>query len=114
MWTWTNFNFVVTAIGPNSTLQFAFQNEPDYFGLDDVSVTPIPIPSFTAFSKMTNSLALTWNSLAGLAYRVEYKTNLLQTNWIPLATNFATAGTSSYTNIIGTNAARFFRVYRLP
>ena len=114
VWTWTNFNFVVTAIGPNSTLQFAFQNEPDYFGLDDVSVTPIPIPSFTAFSKMTNSLALTWNSLAGLAYRVEYKTNLLQTNWIPLATNFATAGTSSYTNIIGTNAARFFRVYRLP
>lgn len=113
-WAWTNFNFVVTAIATNSTLQFAFENNPDYFGLDDVSVTPIPIPSFTAFSKKTNSLALTWNSLAGLAYRIEYKTNLLQTNWISLATNFATAGTSSYTNIIGTNAARFFRVYRLP
>ncbi|MEI8288467.1 MAG: protease pro-enzyme activation domain-containing protein [Verrucomicrobiota bacterium] len=114
IWGWTNFNFVVTAIATNSTLQFAFQNEPDYFGLDDVNVTPIPIPSFTAFSKKTNSLALTWNSLAGLAYRIEYKTNLLQTNWVPLATNFATTGTSSYTNILGTNAARFFRVYRLP
>jgi len=41
---WTNFNFVVTATGTNTTLQFAADNGPNFFGLDDVSVTPLGLP----------------------------------------------------------------------
>jgi len=41
---WTNFNFVVTATGTNTTLQFGAYNDPNYFGLDDISVTPLGQP----------------------------------------------------------------------
>ena len=111
---WTNLNFVVTATGTNTTLQFALQNDLDYFGLDDVSVTPIPTPTFTGFSKKTNGLSLTWNALAGVVYQVQYKTNLLQTNWIILSTNTATGNTISFTNTISADPRRFYRVRRLP
>ena len=111
---WTNYLFVVTAPGTNTTLQFAAQNDYYYFGLDDVSVTPIPTPTFTAFSKRTNALAFTWNSLAGVAYLMQYKTNMLQTNWINLATNTATTNTISFTNSTSIDPQRFYRVRRLP
>jgi hypothetical protein len=111
---WTNYLFVVTATGTNTTLQFGAQNDYYYFGLDDVSVTPIPLPTFTAFSKKTNSFSLTWNTLAGVAYQVQYQTNLLKTNWIILATNTATASTLTFTNTLGADPQRFYRVRRLP
>ena len=44
---WTQKTFVVTATGTNTTLQFAVRNDPGYFGLDDVSVTPISLPTIT-------------------------------------------------------------------
>ena len=44
---WTNMKFIVTATGTNTTLQFAVENDPAYFGLDDVSVTPVNPPSIT-------------------------------------------------------------------
>ena len=37
---WTNIQFVVTATGTNSLLQFGGQDNPSYLALDDVSVTP--------------------------------------------------------------------------
>ena len=44
---WQNFNFVLTATGAVTTLEFAVQNDPDYFGLDDVSVTPVFAPALS-------------------------------------------------------------------
>jgi subtilase family serine protease len=111
---WSNFLFVVTATSTNTTLQFAGRNDPGYFGIDDVSVTPIPTPTFITFSKKTNSFSLTWNALAGVAYQVQYQTNLLKTNWIILATNTAVASTLTFSNTIGTDPQRFYRVRRLP
>jgi hypothetical protein len=35
---WTNLQFTVTANGSNDVLQFGFHNDPDWFGLDDISV----------------------------------------------------------------------------
>jgi subtilase family serine protease len=111
---WTNYTFILTATGTNTVLQFGAENVPYCFGLDDISVTPIPIPSFTAFSGDANSFALTWNSLAGISYIVQYKTNLLQTNWLNLATNTAAAAAASYTNNDAIDPARFYRIRRLP
>jgi hypothetical protein len=42
---WTKFSFLVTATGTSTVLQFAVRNDPDYFGLDDVSVVPVFAPS---------------------------------------------------------------------
>ena len=111
---WTNLNFIVTATSPTTTLDFAAENDPGYFGLDDVSVTPIPTPSFTGYSQTANGFVFTWNSLPSLTYLVQYKTNLLQANWMDLATNIATANTFSYTNLSGADPSRFYRVQLLP
>lgn len=37
---WTNLQFTVTATSANTVLQFEFQDNPSFLGLDDVSVTP--------------------------------------------------------------------------
>lgn len=60
---WTNFQFTVAATSTNTTLQFLAENQPGYFGLDDVSVTPLggqtqptnssPGPTFTGFAPGT-------------------------------------------------------------
>ena len=45
---WQNMSFVLTATGAVTTLEFVVRNDPDYFGLDDVSVTPVFAPSLSA------------------------------------------------------------------
>jgi hypothetical protein len=37
---WTNLQFVVTATGPSTVLQFGAEDDPSYLALDDVSVVP--------------------------------------------------------------------------
>jgi hypothetical protein len=111
---WTNITIVVTATGTNATLQFGAENDPDGFGLDDVTLTPIPVPSFRTVAETNNLLQFSWNSLAGIAYQVQYSTNLTKTNWIILSTNTATGSILTFTNSYGTDWQRFYRIRRLP
>jgi subtilase family serine protease len=92
---WTNLNFIVTASGTNDVLQFAAENDQSYFGLDDISLTPIPTVAFESMSQLTNTWQFTWDATTGLLYQVQYKTNLLQSNWINLG-----AAITAKTNIL--------------
>jgi hypothetical protein len=112
---WTNMLFVVTATGTNTTLQFGAENDNDFFGLDDIAVNAIPLPSFRTFSKTNSTLNFTWNALAGVLYQMQFSTNLSKTNWINLgAPVTATNSIIILTNSIGPDAQRFYRVRRLP
>ena len=111
---WYNFNFVVTATGTNTVLQFRTENIPAGFGLDDVSVLPIPPPSITRCAKNADAFELTWTTLASVGYQVQYQTNLLQTNWLTLSSLIATADATSFTNAVGSDPQRFYRIRRLP
>ncbi len=44
---WNNLQYVVSATSTSTTLKFGERNDPYYFGLDDVSVTPGFAPSIT-------------------------------------------------------------------
>ena len=112
---WTNLQFIVAATGPSTVLQFGEQDDPWYLGLDDVSVTPIPYPSFRSVAKMSNSNAVvfSWNSMAGFGYQVQYSTNLATTNWTVLSTNIAFGPILTLTNGYGTDPRRFYRIRRL-
>jgi subtilase family serine protease len=115
--TWTNLQFLVTATGPSTVLQLGFRDDPYYLGLDDISVTPIPVPAFRAAAKTSSSFNLAWGTMTGLVYQVQYKTNLLQANWINLGKPLiATNGnlTVSDTNAIGSSPQRFYRLMVLP
>jgi hypothetical protein len=109
---WTNLFFIVTAAGTNTTLQFAEENDRNYFGLDDVSVTPIPRPTITSFGKNAGSFILTWPSVAQVPYQVQYNTNLLGTNWLTWLTLTAATNTLTTTdsNAISASPIRFYRV----
>jgi hypothetical protein len=114
--TWTNLQFIVTATGSSTVLQFGFRNDPYYLGLDDISITPVPVPAFLATTKTPGTFNLTWGTMTGLVYQVQYKTNLLQTNWFNLGKPLiATNGnmTVSDTNAISSSPQRFYRLQLL-
>jgi hypothetical protein len=108
---WSNLVLYVTATSTNTTLQFGGRNDPNLFGLDDVTLISIPPPNPRISKASPNAVSLTWNSLTGLVYQVQYSTNLLSTNWFNLATNTATGPTLSMTNTIGPSPWRFYRVF---
>jgi subtilase family serine protease len=114
---WTNLLFIVTATGPSTVLQLGFRDDPYYLGLDDINVAPIPVLAFRAATKTSSTFNLTWGTMTGLVYQVQYKTNLLQTNWINLGKPLiATDGnlTVSDTNAIGSSPQRFYRLMESP
>ena len=114
---WTNLNFVVTATDTNSVLQFAAESDQGYFGLDDISVSPIPGLDFTSVLRSTNTYKFTWGATTGLVYQVQYKTNLLQPDWINLNKSI-TARTNilstADTNALLLSGQRFYRLEVLP
>jgi hypothetical protein len=112
---WTNLQFIVTATGSSTVLQIGFRDDPNYLGLDDVNVWLIPNPSFCSVTQTsTNAVVFSWNSLGGIAYQVQYSTNLTKTNWIILGTNTATGSILMFTNSYGTDRQRFYRIRQLP
>lgn len=114
---WTNLQFLVSAASTNTTLQFRAENAPNYFGLDDISVTPIPAPAFKTLVASNNSLQLPWFTATGLVYQVQFKTNLLQTDWTDLgksvvATNYR--ATALDTNTFISSPQKFYRLIVSP
>ncbi len=77
---WTNKTFIVTATSSSTPLQFGLRNDPSYFGLDDISVTPLSPPTITQQpASQTNFLGnnvvftATANGMPPLAY--QWRTN---------------------------------------
>ena len=112
---WSNLQFVVNASTNLTTLQFGFRNDNDYFALDNVSVMPAPVPAIQALAPVNGSIQLAWTALPGVQYQVQYKTNLTQTGWINLGGIItATKNPMTFSNNIGSDPQRFYRVVLLP
>ena len=113
---WTNLQFIVTATGTNSVLQFKAENQPGGFGLDDVSVKPLPVLGFQAVQYSAGAYQLNWLGAAGVKYQVQYSTNVVQPAWINLGS--AITGTGSAMNLTDPDAGqapqRFYRLIALP
>ena len=113
---WTNMQFIVTATNSSSTLQFGARDDHYYLGLDDVTLTPIPVAVFQAAIKTNNNLRFSWNALTGLVYQVQFKTNLLQAVWF---TNASVTATNTAVTFVDTNSVtgspqKFYRLLLLP
>jgi subtilase family serine protease len=111
----TNMQYVVSATATSTTLEFGARNDPDYFGLDDVSVTSIPSPLFQAAARAGSSISLTWTAVKGVTYQLQYTTSLSNPNW----TNLGNPITASSGLIVTSDPApsdpqRFYRVILAP
>jgi hypothetical protein len=116
---WTNMQFVVRAAGNSAVLQFGARNDPEGFGLDDVSVTPIspPIspPVFHGVTLANGAITLTWTAVPGLAYQVQYTTNLAAGVWDNLGSPATVANaTLTVSEVQPPDPQRFYRVVFSP
>ncbi len=114
---WTNEQFLVVAKSPATVLQFGAENDLGFFALDDVSLVPVPAPAFNSIAPVGNSFQLTAPASPGLVYQIQYKTNLLQSDWIGLGvpvtalTNFVMLAD---TNLWTSSSRRFYRLEVSP
>jgi subtilase family serine protease len=112
---WTNIQFLVTAAGTSTVLRLGFEDTPYYLGLDDISVNPVSSPFIKLVPRPVAKGAdfnFMCGAVAGLRYQVQYKTNLLQADWINLGKpRLATTNTLtiSDTNAFLFSPRRFYR-----
>jgi PKD repeat protein len=113
VFTWSNFTFVVTAAGTNTTLQFAAENDQDSFGLDDISVLPAQLGIASTSISGTNLVLNGTDGLSGGTYYVLMSSNLALplSQWTPVATNVLSASgnfTITVTNTVSPNLPQSF------
>ena len=98
-----------------AAFQFGFRDDPWYFGLDDISVVPVPVPALQSLLPTNGTIAFEWTGTTGLVYQVQYTTNLAQAGWANLG-NTVTATNSIVTasDAIGPDRQRYYRVVLLP
>jgi hypothetical protein len=112
---WTRLQFLVQGSSPHATLQLSFRNDPQYFGLDDLSVVPVPKPALRAVVVGGGAITLSWKAMNGLKYQIQYQTDLGQTNWSNLGGPLTATGANlSRSDVIGPEPERFYRVMILP
>jgi subtilase family serine protease len=112
---WVNLEFIVPAAGPGTVLEFGARNDPNYFGLDDVSVTPILAPVFQSAASVGGSLTLTWSAMTNLTYQLQYTTNLSAPNWSNLGGPImASSGSITASDFQPADRQRFYRVVLAP
>lgn len=63
-------------------------------------VRVVPTPRLS-IARRGSATKLTWNSLAGTLYRVESKTTLYETNWVPITGKYIATGDSSSLEVNG-------------
>lgn len=108
---WTNLHFAVSATGPSALLQFGFRNDSGAFGLDDISVQPLPPPMLGPLTQTNGSILLTWTSIPGLKYQVQYTDDLTRASWFNLGLPLvASQGTLTAADMLPPSRQRFYRI----
>lgn len=80
--------------------------------IDNVSLTNIAsAPAFQPAIFNNGKFMLTWSTVSNGVYQLQYKTNLLQTNWLNVGSAITASNTVlTVTNSINTDNQRFYRV----
>jgi len=108
---WTNLQFVVPAVFAHTPLEFDFNNEPAAFGLDDVTVQPVPGPVLNATVVSKGNLAISWNAILNVSYQIQSSTNLGISGWSNVGSQIlATNNVMSVSLPMGNAPGQFYKV----
>ena len=112
---WTNMQYLVTATGTSSVVEFGFRNDPNAFGLDDVSVQPVAPPEFVNVIQTHESISFTWSGLDSMKYQVQYTSAFGATNWTNLGSAVSpTQGMATVSDPLSSSPQRFYRIVVAP
>ena len=111
---WTNLQFVVPATTASTTLEFDFNNVPGAFGLDDVTVEPVPAPVFQSVALTGGTIHLTWSSVPNVSYQVQSASSLSNPTWTNVVKVTAAGNLTSTLQPVGSARQQFYRVMLLP
>ncbi len=74
-------------------------------------ITVLDRPFITSIKRSNELVTVTWTSIAGTVYRLQYKTNLTDPTWLAVPGDVPASGpTASKTDNVGTVQRRFYRV----
>ncbi len=111
---WTNLQFVVPATTTSTTLEFDFNNDPGAFGLDDVTVEPVPAPVFQSVAVTNGVVNLTWSSFPNVSYQLQSASSLSNPTWTNLVMVTAAGNLTGTLQPVGLAPMQFYRVILLP
>jgi PKD repeat protein len=122
---WTNLQFLVTATGSSTVLEFGFRDDPTYLCLDDISVSvaalqPASPANIAGINLSGSNLVINGiNGISGVTYYVLTSTNLAlpSSQWTPVATNVPNASgnfTITVTNAVNLNVPQSFYILQMP
>jgi hypothetical protein len=101
-------NTVTTATDTNGV------NAQRYYRVVQLAVPANPAPVIQSIGVSGGNIVITWSAVSNDVYEVQYKTNLLSTNWVNIVPNVTASGpTASVTNAIN-SSQEYFRVILLP
>jgi hypothetical protein len=79
------------------------------------STAPIDPPVIQDIRFLAGAVIITWKTVAGSNYRLQFQDNLGAPEWSDFSPDFVAEGTSvTATNIVGELDRRFYRVLKLP
>jgi hypothetical protein len=71
-------------------------------------------PVFRSINQVGDSVFLSWSSISGRMYQIQFKTYLTQSNWNNLTSLPATNSTMTISDVIGSGSQRYYRAVLLP
>jgi uncharacterized repeat protein (TIGR03806 family) len=97
------------------TIQVTDNGTPNLSDAKSFSISVLPRPMLRSIQVASGQVMLTWSAVPGQSYRVEYKTNLTDAAWTPMAGNVTASGsTATITdNPVGA-PRRFYHIVLVP
>jgi hypothetical protein len=111
---WINLQFVAPAKSTSTTLEFDFNNVPGAFGLDDITVEPVPAPVFQPVALTNGAVNLTWSSFPDVSYQLQSASSLSNPTWTNVFKVTAAGNLTSTLLPLGSASMQFYRVILLP
>jgi len=112
---WTNLQFVIPATNTSTKLEFDFNNDPGAFGLDDVTVEPVPGPMVGAAAVSGGTVTLSWNAYLNVSYVVQSITDLNRSSWANVGSAILATNNVMHVSVpVGTASAKLYRVAISP
>ena len=109
--TWTDLPPDVTATGPTASKTDNVGAQPQRFYRVLLVQTPTAPPVIQSIVLNDGIATITWSSVAGQTYRVQYKNSLSDSTWTDLPPDVtATGPTASKTDNVGAQPQRLYRV----